>query len=82
VAETAAGDDASEIEVVDGGRVDSGREGEGVADETVLEFGDEFGFPAEALDLPCAEGEGGDGDDCYGAYSISKNSIPCWSYCC
>lgn len=54
MAEGAAGDDAAVIELVDGGRVDVGRQGEGVADEAVFEFGDEFGLPAEALDLPSA----------------------------
>lgn len=39
------------------------REGEGVADEAVLELGEEVRLPLEALDLPGAEDEGGDGDE-------------------
>lgn len=66
VAEVAAGDDAAVVEVVNRGGVDVRREGEGVADEAVFEFGDELGLPAEALDLPGAEDEGGDGDDGWG----------------
>lgn len=63
VAQRARGEDAAEVEVADYGRVDVWRQGEGIADETVFGFGDEAGFPAEALDLPCAEDEGGDGHE-------------------
>lgn len=62
MAEVARGVDAAVVKVRDGVRVDLGREREGVADEAVFEFGNEVRLPAEALDLPCAEGEGCDGD--------------------
>lgn len=42
VAEGADCSDAAEVEVVDGGRVDVWWEREGIADETVFEFGDEI----------------------------------------
>lgn len=63
MAEAAGGGDAAVVEVRDGGGVDARREGEGVADEAVLELGEEVGLPLEALDLPGAEGEGRDWDE-------------------
>lgn len=63
VAQRARGEDPAEVEVADYGGVDVWRQGEGVADEAVFGFGDEAAFPAEALDLPCAEDEGGDGHE-------------------
>jgi hypothetical protein len=38
-------------------------EREGIANESVLELGDQLGFPVESLHLPCPEGEGGYGDE-------------------
>lgn len=58
VAQTASGVDAAVVEVMDGGRVDLRRQREGFTDEAVFELSNELGFPAEALDLPCAEREG------------------------
>ena len=80
MAEAPPGDDAAEVEVVDGRRVDARRQGERVADEAVFEFGDELGLPAQALDLPGAEGEGGDGDDCCQSKSISSFIARCWTF--
>lgn len=64
VAQAAARVDAAVVEGRDLGRVDGRGEGEGFADEAVFEARDEVGFPAEALHLPGAEGEGREGDDC------------------
>lgn len=63
MAQAAGGEDTAVVKVVDGGRIDLRREGQGVADEAVFELGDEVGLPAQALDLPCAEGECCDGDE-------------------
>lgn len=63
MAEVAGGEHPAEVEVVDGRGVDVRREGERLADEAVLELCDELRLPAKALDLPCAEGEGRDGDE-------------------
>jgi hypothetical protein len=38
--------DAAEVEVVNGIGVDVRRKGKRIADKTVFELGDEFGFPA------------------------------------
>lgn len=63
VAEGAGRADTAVVEVVDGRGVDGRREREGVADEAVLQLGDEVRLPPEALDLPRPEGEGRDGDE-------------------
>ena len=51
------------VEVVDGVRVDDGRQGQRVAHETVFAFRDEVVLPFEALDLPRPEEKGRDGDE-------------------
>jgi hypothetical protein len=38
--------DTAIVKVMDGIRIDGWWEGERVADQSVFEFGDEFGFPA------------------------------------
>lgn len=77
VSQRAGGEDAAEVELADYGRVDVWRQGEGIADETVFRFGDEAGFPAEALDLPCAEDEGGDGHEgcLFGTRDVSLANV-------
>lgn len=59
----ALGVDAPVVEVGDGVWVDARRERERWPDDAVFALGDEFGFPFQAVDLPGAEEEGGDGDD-------------------
>lgn len=61
--EHARGVDAAVVEVGDGGRVDARRQRQRRLDQPVLEARDQVGLPAQALDLPCPEGEGGDGDE-------------------
>lgn len=56
------GDDPAVIKLRHGRRIDPRRQRQGWLDELVFEFGDQLGFPVEALDLPCTEGEGSDGD--------------------
>jgi len=56
-------DNPPEIKVVNRVRVDVRRQRQRVADEAVFELGDEVALPAQALDLPRAEGESCDGDD-------------------
>lgn len=51
------------VKVGDGVWVDARWERERGADDAVFAFGDELGFPFEAVDLPGTEEEGGDGDD-------------------
>ena len=63
VAEAAGGEHSAVVKVVNGRGVDGWREGERLTDEAVLELGDELRLPAEALDLPCAQNEGCDGDE-------------------
>lgn len=54
--------DAAIVKVVNGGRIDGGRQRKRVAHQAVFKLGDELRLPAEPLDLPGAQGEGGDGD--------------------
>lgn len=61
----ARGVDAAVVEIVDGGRVDGRRQRKGVSNKTVLKLGNELRLPSEALDLPCAQEEGRNGDDGY-----------------
>ena len=52
MAEATGGEHSAVVEVVDGRRVDVRWEWEWLADEAILELGDELRLPAEALDLP------------------------------
>lgn len=56
-------DDASVVKgLLDGVRVDGGREGQRLADDAVLALGDQLRLPPQAKDLPGAQGEGRHGD--------------------
>lgn len=63
MAEAALGADAAVVKLVDGGGVDVRRQRQRLAHQAVLELGHQRRLPAQALDLPGAEGEGSDGDE-------------------
>lgn len=66
MSEAAGGEDAAVVELLghDVG-VDDGRQRQRRLRQAVFQLCYELRLPVQALDLPCAQGEGGDWDDCW-----------------
>jgi hypothetical protein len=65
MSQTSGGVDPTIVKFRDNLRVNLRRQRERRLDQTVFVLGNQFGFPIEALNLPCAEGERDDRDQGY-----------------